>query len=256
MPMPTIIAMTSKKGGTGKTTLTLGLGAGLALKNKKVLLVDMDSQGNTSSSVGCDEPENHIGKLLLNPGLWAQTLVRGEIMDILPAATETAESEALMTVKKGSAYRLKELLGEYAEFYDYVLIDCPTNMGTMTEMALNAAHFYIVPMQGENFSFKGLAQIRAFVATLDKPYLNPNLKFAGVVRNKFTENTRFGKMIDQNLQQDQDLNLFKTRVRICQPIMESTFVAQSIFQFAPKSNGAKDFSDLTEELLLRIEGIK
>lgn len=247
-----VIALTSNKGGTGKTTLTLGLAAGLARKDKRILLIDMDQQGNLSSGAGCDDPEAHIGLLLRELIEWEEALVEGQQtnIDLLPAGLALNPHESLLSVTPGKEFMLDELLREHAHGqYDFVLIDCPPNLGTMTFMALTAADYYIVPIQGENFAYKGLSGIRSFVATVRKPKFNPNLRMAGIVMNRFRMQTRFGQSVLEMLKSTPDTHLFTTTISQDVALMEATAEGKSIFDYNPKSQGAADFDKLSDELL-------
>lgn len=247
----TIIALTSNKGGTGKTTVSLGLGAGLARLGKRVLLVDMDQQGNLSSGAGCNDPAAHIGLLLRELASWEQTLVKGQQtnIDLIPASNELIPHEALLSVTPGKEFILDELLDEHARHYDFVLIDCPPNLGTMTFMALNAADYYIVPIQGENFAYQGLAQIRNFVATVRSPRFNPKLTMAGILLNKFRDKTRFGGQVLDMLNQSEDSPVFATRIGQDLALMEATAEGLNIFDYNPKSKAAASFEALSQELI-------
>jgi chromosome partitioning protein len=279
LPSPTapcIIALTSNKGGTGKTTLALGLSAGLARKGYRVLMIDMDQQANLSSGAGIDDATLHIGLLLRGINTFSQVLIKGTstqadqaesrptdrspaeyrpdgfgALDLLPASADLTTHQRLLDVEPGGEFVLREILDEHAQDYDFVFIDCPPNLGIMTFMSLTAATHYIVPIQGENFAYKGLDSIRNCVAQVRKRF-NKDLSMAGIVLNKFRVNTSFGQQVLQLLDSTPDMYRFQTLIRQNVALMECTAEGRSIYDYDPKSTGASDFDALCTELLSRV----
>jgi chromosome partitioning protein len=152
-----VFSITNNKGGTGKTTTTLNLGAALAQKGFKVLLIDLDAQCNLSIAAGVKNNLHHIGELLVGESTFEETIIKGKYMDLLPSSRLLLSFEYRLNVEPDSGYFLKEQLE--GKDYDYVLIDCPPSLGTFTINALVASNYFIVPIQGENFAYVGLDEI-------------------------------------------------------------------------------------------------
>src|SRR5664279_1920508 len=172
--MARIFTVINNKGGTGKTTTALNLGAALSEFKKKVLLIDLDSQCNLSSALGIMQVENHIGTLLLGKCEIHDTIQTHQNIDILPATDRLLEYEVMINAEPGREYLLKECIDKVKEKYDYVIIDCPPSLGIFSINSLVAADCFIVPMQTENFAFIGLDKILQ-VADKVKKRLNPSL---------------------------------------------------------------------------------
>lgn len=268
MSKPITITLTSHKGGTGKTTITWGLATALALKGFKVLMIDLDEQGNLSQAAGYENPEFQIGKVLrdfknrvlkgLEPELsWEKALIKEVVknLDLMPAGKHMHEHEALLNTERTVEILLKLAIEKYAQEYDFVLIDCPPNKQIMTYNGLTAATHYIVPIQGENFAYRGLQSIYELVEEI-KSYYNPSLQMAGVVLNRFRDKTIFGKEILDALSNSQGITIFDTRIRQCLPLMEATAAAQTIFDYAPDSPGAEDFKKLADEICFKLDYTK
>lgn len=255
---PCVIALTSNKGGTGKTTLALGLSAGLARKGHRVLMIDMDQQANLSSGAGINDARQHIGLLLRGLSSFTDVLIQGTAggpepggrLDLLPASADLTSHQRLLDVEPGSEYILRECLEEHARDYDFIFIDCPPNLGIMTFMSLTAATHYMVPIQGENFAYKGLDSIRNCVAQVRKRF-NKDLTMLGIVLNKFRVNTSFGQQVLQLLDATPDMYRFQTLIRQNVALMECTAEGRSIYEYDSKSTGASDFDALCTELLTR-----
>ncbi len=246
MPYPITVAVTNNKGGTGKTTTSLNLGASLARKGFKVLLIDLDAQCNLGLAAGCRQSPHHVGQLLLEEATWEETLVRGERIDLLPSSRMLLSYEHQLNMEPDSGYLLREQLE--GRPYDYVVIDCPPSLGALTFGALGAANWFVVPMQGENFAYVGLDEILQCVAKVRRR-LNPGLQLAGVLMNKFDLRTKFGQTVYAKLTGNHTIRLFKQSIRQDVSLMECTAFGQSVFEYAPNSRGAQDFSDVCEEFL-------
>jgi chromosome partitioning protein len=243
-----VFSITNNKGGTGKTTTTLNLGAALAQKGFKVLLIDLDAQCNLSIAAGFKNNQHHIGELLVGEATFEETIVRGEHMDLLPSSRLLLSFEYRLNVEPDSGYFLKEQLE--GKEYDYVLIDCPPSLGTFTINALVASNYFIVPIQGENFAYVGLDEILQLTAKIKKR-MNPNIKLGGILMNKYDMRTKFSQMVYAKLVENQDITLYKTNIRQDVSLMECTAFSKSIFEYSEDSRGAADFKALCEEVLLQ-----
>jgi chromosome partitioning protein len=247
--MARIFTVINNKGGTGKTTTALNLGAALAESRKKVLLVDLDSQCNMSSALGIAQAENHVGKLMLGQCEFHDTVQSHKNIQLLPASDHLLEYEVIINTEPGREYLLKECIDKIKDQYDYILIDCPPSLGIFSINSLVAADFFIVPMQTENFAFIGLDKILQ-VAEKVKKRLNPSLELAGIVLIRYTSRIKFSQAVVSNIEANSQIGkkIFHTKVRQDINLMESSAFSQSIFEYAPKSRGAEDFSHLAKEI--------
>jgi len=265
MSKPMTIALTSHKGGTGKTTITWGLSTALARKGFRVLMVDLDEQGNLSQSMGCKNPVKQVAKMLrdfrnkgqtnITPELsWNETLLRNvkPNLDLLPGGEYINEHELMLSADRGVEKVLRHALDGYAQEYDFVFIDCPPTKQVMAYISLAAATHYIVPIQGENFAYQGLSSIYKLVNRVKEDY-NPTLKLAGVILNRYRENTVFGREILAELENAAEITVFETRIRQSISLMEATAVDKTIFEYDPESNGAVDFIALARELCNQLD---
>ncbi len=247
--MARILSVINNKGGTGKTTTVLNLGAALQRRRQRVLLVDLDSQCNLSSSLGVNRPAAGIGELLTGATSFDDTIAHAGKMDLLPANEQLLDCEFRLNGEPGREFVLREVLSAVAERYDYILIDCPPSLGTLAINSLVAADRYIVPMQAENFAFIGLDRILSLAEKVAKR-MNPNLQLGGILFVKLNPRTHFSRAMIQSLSQDARLKgrLFNTYIRQDIALMESAAFHKCIFDYAPKSKGSSDYRDLAKEV--------
>lgn len=248
--MAHIISIINNKGGTGKTTTVLNLGAALARRRKRVLLIDLDSQCNLSSALGMLEPEKHTGSLCEASATVKEIAQKVEKMWLLPSCPQLLDYERQLNSEPGSEFILREQLEPVADDFDYILIDCPPSLGTLSIASLVAAESYIVPMQAENFAFIGLDRILN-AAEKVRTRMNPTLKLAGVLFVKFSPRTNFSKAVIKSLSENSLTadKLFNTYIRQDIALMECGAFKQSVFEYAPKSRGAEDYKSLASEIL-------
>jgi chromosome partitioning protein len=242
------ISVINNKGGTGKTTTVLNLGAALKKMGHKVLLIDLDSQANLTHALNIQNHANHVGEVLLNKCSFAECILQAEGLDIIPAKSNLLDFEYLINNEPGREFLLKEVL-EKNNSYDYVIMDCPPSMGTLSINSLVAANSFIVPMQAENFAFIGLDRILQ-TAEKVKLRMNTNLKLDGILFVKYQPRTKFGQAVVSNIVQDTQLKnkLFNNYIRQDISLMEAPAFGQSIFEYAPKSRGAFDYLNFAKEL--------
>ncbi len=214
-------------------------------------MVDLDSQGNLTQAVGI-KPRLHVGLLMTNSDEqyveWDEVVIRGqgdkEGLDLLPGKMTLIKSEAVLGTSHSSLH-LSELLE--GKPYDVIIIDCPPSLGPLTRNALNAADYYVVPLPAENFAYQGLDTLVKEAKKISRE-TNPNLKLAGVLKNKYASQTSFAKQMDQSLIVS-ELPVFKTTIRTTIGLMESPSHHQSIFTYAPKkNNGVIDMNNYVDEL--------
>lgn len=248
--MAHIITIINNKGGTGKTTTVLNLGAALARRRKRVLLIDLDSQCNLSSALGVQNPETSIGHVLLGQKPLDAALTHHDKIALLPAGENLLDHETQLANEPGREFVLRETLEPILQDYDFIVIDCPPSLGTLSLNSLVAADHYIVPMQAENFAYIGLDRILQLAQKVTRR-MNPNLALAGILFVKLNPRTNFSKAMITNLSQNELLTgrLFDTYIRQDIALMESAAFRQTIFEYAPKSRGSEDYKRLAKEIL-------
>ncbi|HOP05495.1 MAG TPA: ParA family protein [Tenuifilaceae bacterium] len=250
--MALVFTIINNKGGTGKTTTVLNLGAALVRKKKKVLLIDLDSQCNLTSALGIETTSQGIGDLLLGNCSINEAIVQNGGIDAIPSTEKLLDIEFQLNNEPGREYMLKEELEKVQDSYDYILIDCPPSLNTLSTNSLVAAQYFIVPMQAENFAFIGLDRIM-LISEKVKKRMNPSLELAGILFIKLAHRTKFSQAVITNLSQNDNFagKLFNTYIRQDIALMESAAFRQTIFDYAPKSRGADDFKDFANELIKR-----
>jgi chromosome partitioning protein len=248
--MAHIISIINNKGGTGKTTTVLNLGAALAKKRKRVLLVDLDSQCNLTSACGIDSNELGIGDLLVGNCSFADVVRVNGQLSIIPSTEKLLDYEFQLNNEPGREYMLREQLEKVADDFDFILVDCPPSLGTLSTNSLVAAQRFIVPMQAENFAFIGLDRIM-LISEKVKKRVNHDLELGGILFVKLSPRTKFSQAVISSLSENENFTgkLFNTYIRQDISLMESGAFKQSVFDYAPRSRGADDYMDLAKEIL-------
>lgn len=248
--MAHIITVINNKGGTGKTTTVLNLGAALAKRRKRVLLIDLDAQGNLTSALGEQPPKACIGEVLLGKVPIEEAMVRIDRLSLLSASDRLLEYETQLTNEPGREFLLREALASVQESFDFIVIDCPPSLGTLSLNSLVAAQHYIVPMQAENFAYIGLDRI-LLLADKVKRRMNPALELAGILFVKLNPRTNFSKAMIRNLSENKLLSgrLFDTYIRQDIALMESSAFKKSIFEYSPNGRGSEDYARLAKEIM-------
>lgn len=251
--MAKAISIINNKGGTGKTTTALNLGAALKKKKKKVLLIDLDSQCNLTNAFPVKNPDKHIGNVMLGKAELTKSIVKTDSLDILPSVNNLLEFEYMINNEPGREYLLQEVLENIAD-YDYIIMDCPPSLGTLAINSLVAANYFIVPMQAENFAFQGLDRILETAAKVQKR-MNTDLELAGILMVKFQPRTKFAQAVVKNIAQNNNLTekLFNGYIRQDISLMEAPAFGQSVFDYAPNSRGAHDYLTIAKELIKKYE---
>jgi chromosome partitioning protein len=248
--MAVIISIINNKGGTGKTTTTLNLAAALGHKKKKCLVIDFDGQCNLSSSLRIAGKLPAIGNVLLGEQKMEEAIIQTNGIHAIAGNENMLEVENKMSLEPGHEYLLKESIDTLNGKVDYILIDCPPNLGILSINSLVAAQYFIVPMQTENFAFIGLDKILQLAEKVKKR-LNPQLTMAGILIVRQAHKTKFSQAVLSNLEGNTHLKdkLFTTVIRQDIALMECTAFGQHIFEYAPNSRGAKDYMDLANEII-------
>lgn len=244
-----VISIANHKGGVGKTTSTASIGCGLALRGKRVLLIDLDAQQNLSFTLTQnEEPDLSVYDALVKDVALPVVKVKDNV-NLVPASLELARAEIDMATKIAREGILRSLLEEHLEKYDYVLIDCPPSLGIVTTNALVASDELYIPLTAEALPLKGLTMLDDVVSEVRKR-VNPKLELGAVFFTRYN-NRKLNKEVVRMIQDRYGDKVFKTKIRENIALAEMPLSGQSIFEYDVKSNGAKDYLSLVDEIIVR-----
>jgi chromosome partitioning protein len=241
-----VISIVNHKGGVGKTTTTINLGKALVKLGFKVLLVDMDSQGNLSQSLGIDNPEKQVvNALLKNEDL--PVVAIGENYHLSPSDLELAYADLELVQAVGGVNQLKNKLNPLRELYDYILIDCPPALNIFTNSALVASNGCLVTLQPEVSALKGVNNLFERVSQV-RERINPELVIEGIVLTMVDKRLKVHRdMIEYVKQSLNNFKIYNTQIRINVALKESQISQINIFDYDHDSNGAADYLNLAKE---------
>lgn len=252
--MGKIISLVNQKGGVAKSSSAINISYGLISKGKKVLLIDLDAQGNATTGSGVEKHglQYTTNELLVNEGIKAaDCMVKSNGLDIIGANINLASAEVQLFNKLARESVLKNKLGEIKDSYDYILIDCAPSLSILTINALVASDKVYIPVETEYFALEGIEQLLSTVNTIKS--INSQLKLGGVFATKFDLRHGLSTDVYDNLKKVFGNDLLDTKIRINIAIAKSQGVRQNIFDYDSSSNGAKDYMDLVNEILEREE---
>jgi len=245
-----IIAVINHKGGTGKTTSTLNIGAGLARAKKKTLLIDIDPQSNLTEGLGLRDVQTSIYDSIKNDTPLPIVSI-SEYLDIVPSSLDLLGAEIELVSRLGRETIVKRLLKAVPQKYDYILIDCAPALGMLTVNALVAADTVLIPLEAEYFAYRGIDRLVAIISDVRTHY-NENLTIGGVFITKINPRRVITEQITGSIKKYFEDKLFKTSIRINVALVEAQLKGIDVFEYAPASNGALDYADLTDEILVKI----
>lgn len=246
-----IIAVTNQKGGVGKTTTAINLGACLADLGKSVLIIDIDPQGNSTSGLGLDKRKikKCVYDVLINEAPADDVVIQTQYprLFILPATIQLAGAEIELVAAISREFKLKTALSGMQKNYDFVLIDCPPSLGLLTLNALSAAHTVLVPIQCEYYALEGLSQLINTI-NLVKKHLNPSLEIEGVVLTMFNARTNLSIQVVDEVKRYFRSKVYKTIIPRNVRLSEAPSHGKPIIDYDPKSKGAEVYYDLAKEV--------
>lgn len=246
--MAKIIAISNHKGGVGKTTSVASIGSILSSKGYKVLMVDLDAQSNLTTSLTADEPERTIYNSLKEQRNLPIVELR-ENLHLIPSSLELAGIELELSGVMSREFILKDLLEPLSETYDYILLDTPPSLGLIAVNSFVASSELFIPLTAEALPFKGLNMILNIVSMVQKR-LNPQLSLSGIIITRWA-GRKLNKMVEEALREKYGDKVFQTKIRENISLAEAPLTGKDIIAYAPTSNGAKDYLELTEEILSR-----
>lgn len=242
------IAFVNHKGGTGKTTSTINIGRVLAESGKKVLLIDLDPQGNLTYSLGLSDITYTVADFLLNKKQFNEVACEAHGLHVLPSNMNLYDSESDIAATENATGLLKRKMSNINHMYDFILIDCPPAISLYTLNALNAADGVIIPLVFEILSIQGLDQILLQIHRIKKT-TNVNLKVIGALGVIVIENRKLSEEVLEYIRDNYKINVFNNHVRNNVKAAEAPSFGKSVIDYAPTSISAKDYTNVTNELL-------
>lgn len=252
--MGRIIAIANQKGGVGKTTTAINLSASLAVKGKKVLVIDMDPQGNTTSGFGIDknELENTVYELILGECSIHECMLKDVIenVSIIPANVNLAAAEIELIGVEKKEFILKNEVDWVKNQFDFIVIDCPPSLSMLTVNAMTTADTVLVPIQCEYYALEGLSQL-IHTVNLVRERLNPTLDIEGVLFTMYDARTNLSMQVVENVKNHLNQKIYKTMIPRNIRLAEAPSYGMPISLYDPKSSGAESYMALAEEVIAR-----
>lgn len=250
--MSKIIAIANQKGGVGKTTTAINLSAALAEEGKKVLVIDTDPQGNTTSGLGVDknEVENTVYQLILGECTVEECIIENvyDNLSLIPSNVHLSAVEIELIGVEDQNFVLKKAIEKVSSKYDYVLIDCPPSLSVLTVNALTTANSVLVPIQCEYYALEGLSQL-IHTVNLVKERLSPGLDMEGVVFTMYDSRTNLSAQVVENVTANFHYHVFNTVIPRSIRLAEAPSYGEPICKYDPKSMGTEAYRNLAKEII-------
>lgn len=248
--MGIVISLLNHKGGVGKTTSTINIGAAMAELGKHVLLIDLDPQANLTISLGVPKQKYTIYEVLRGEAEIRPYQYRRN-MDVVTSSLDLSGAEMELINEAGREFILRDSILPVLNLYDYVLIDCPPSLGLLTLNALTSSRYVLIPLQTEFLAVQGLAKIKQVIDKV-KFRLNRDLEIGGVIATMYDSRRVLNRDVVDTIQKYFGDKVFKTYIRDNVALAEAPAQRKDIFAYSPKSPGAQDYLELTKEILERI----
>ena len=245
------IAFINQKGGVGKTTCAMNIGAGLTMLGKKILLIDLDPQAHLTYSLGIKAHDltATVYELLKGTNKAEKVIIKRNGIDLIPSSLELSGAEIEFSGIAGREFLLQEALNGIYN-YNYILIDCPPSLGLLTLNALTTAQEVYIPLQTEFLSLQGMSKL---LSTIDivKKRLNKDIEITGIIATRFDNRKNLNREVVEKIIEYFGSRVFKTLVRDNVSLAEAPSYGQTIFEYKPSSYGAKDYLNLCREIIKR-----
>ncbi len=250
---PRVIAITNQKGGAAKTTTSVNLSAAIAMKNRRVLIIDLDPQANATIGLGLSatDLDSSIYHVLINPDLPLRDIIRQTMIEnlfIAPATIHLSGAEVELVNTIGREIVLREKLSQVLNDFDYVLLDCPPSLGLLTLNALTTAKEIIIPVQTHFYALEGMSQLMNTIE-LVRRRLNHKLIITGILPTIYQAGTKLSDKVLQELKKFFGKQVFDTTIRMNIKLAEAPSHGLPIILYDPESNGADDYNSLASEVL-------
>jgi chromosome partitioning protein len=244
------IAVINQKGGVGKSTTALALGAGLSIKGFKTLFVDLDAQGNVTYTLGVETATATVFDVLIGKIAAGNAIHHTKQGAVIASSPSLSGADTVLTMV-GKEYRLREALEPLQRDFDYIVIDTPPALGILTVNALTACSDVLIPSQADIYSLQGIGQLYGTLQTVKK-YCNPSLRVMGILLTRYNRRNvisrEIAEMIKSTATQLQT-KLYTSKIREATAIKEAQAKRQSIYEYAPKSNVTADYEALIDEII-------
>jgi len=252
--MGKVISLLNHKGGVGKTTSCINIGAGLVELGKKVLLIDLDPQANLTLSLGIPRQQFTIYESLRGESELVPFTVK-EGMDVIISTLDLSGAEMELINEAGREFILRELFSAVIDDYDYIIIDCPPSLGLLTLNALTSSHYVYIPLQTEFLAMQGLTKIKQVIDKV-RFRLNKQLEIGGVIATMYDKRKVLNRDVVETIKKYFGEKVFNTYIRDNVALAEAPAQRQDIFSYNRSSPGAKDYLSLCKEIIERVEGVE
>ncbi len=251
--MTKVISICNHKGGVGKTTSALNIGAALHKMKKKVLLIDLDPQANLSQSVGLENQKYNIYGVMKGDHEFKPIAIKTGF-DIVPSVLDLSGAELELSAVPGREKVLSKQLETIHQNYDFVLIDCPPSLGLLTINALSSSHEVIIPLQVQYLATQGLSRL-LYIIGLVRERLNSKLEMGGIILTQYNKRKVLNRVVENTMKTQFQEKVFKTLIRENIDLAEASMTREDIFDYNRNCNGAKDYYALSMEIAKKYKKI-